>query len=186
MLCAVSPYFRNAFQGAFVKSQARSINLENVKEQTFRIFLQCAYMQAFRREGTSIAPDKHTLLSAVADVKHDTGSTLDDHSHSNSNTVPAFDDNIWKDQGLMEKHHGNNEWLHSYHLLVRTVVELYVFADEYDVPQLRDDIMTALLGQCHRFDSYPTPNKKLLDMLYSRLPASSTLIKLWTYSAAFL
>lgn len=49
-------------------------------------------------------------------------------------------------------HHASLEWRSGHYLSVISFTNLYVFADEYNIPQLRDDISTALIAQSVAWD----------------------------------
>jgi hypothetical protein len=46
----------------------------------------------------------------------------------------------------------NEMWTDKYRMGVVSNLRLYIFADKYSVHQLRDDIMTAMLGQAHDWE----------------------------------
>lgn len=52
---------------------------------------------------------------------------------------------------MSAKYWENEEWLAKTIKLIRTLLDVYVFSDEYDVSQLRRDVMTAILHYCTMF-----------------------------------
>jgi hypothetical protein len=71
------------------------------------------------------------------------------------------------------------------HLMVQTSsLNLFIFADEYSVYQLRDDVITALLGQANTLHWSPDPNQELITKAYGNLPESAKFHKLMVHCTA--
>lgn len=66
-----------------------------------------------------------------------------------------------------------------------TSARLFILADKYSVPQLRDEILTALVGQCRRWSWWPDEDE-LASLTYGNLPASSKYSKFLVYSIAWV
>jgi hypothetical protein len=65
------------------------------------------------------------------------------------------------------------------------LARLFILADKYSVPQLRDDILRALVGQCWKWNWWPDEDE-LADLIYGSLPASSKFAKFLAYSIAWI
>ena len=52
---------------------------------------------------------------------------------------------------MSAKYWENEEWFAKTTKLIRTLLDVYVFTDEYDISQLRRDVMTAILNYCTMF-----------------------------------
>jgi hypothetical protein len=100
VLSAVSPYFRGAFEGSFREASEKLLPLVGVSEQTFRIFLQWAHMQAGPQSSGAAFPGLEVLVpncstepamdptTATTDTNmaEDDGEGSDDDSASDSST----------------------------------------------------------------------------------------------------
>ena len=62
---------------------------------------------------------------------------------------------------MSAKYWKKEEWLAKAIKLIRTFLDVYVFADEYDVPQLRRDVMTAIFRYCTIFQWHPELTKEI-------------------------
>lgn len=80
----------------------------------------------------------------------------------------------------------NTTWLKNVNSLNMSIARLYLFADRYSVPQLRDDILTALVGQSWKWDWWPELEKDFVDLLYGNLPGSSKLLKFIAFSTTWV
>ncbi|KAB2575120.1 hypothetical protein DBV05_g6217 [Lasiodiplodia theobromae] len=82
------------------------------------------------------------------------------------------------------------EWLYSRKLLLDPrdselarvcrlpdLAYLYIFADNYDVPQLERDTMDAIISCVHK--NYPLPDSEVIRYVYENLPEDSPLCKLF-------
>jgi hypothetical protein len=56
-LCSVTPYFNGAFKGSFLEAEDRTINLPDVRESTFRAFLEWCHLLLHP------SPDGHEFLT---------------------------------------------------------------------------------------------------------------------------
>ncbi|KAI4708477.1 hypothetical protein J4E89_006533 [Alternaria sp. Ai002NY15] len=81
--------------------------------------------------------------------------------------------------------HKNSEWINRYGLSVLSFLRLYVFADKYDVPQLRDDVLTALVAQSVAWSWWPDIERELIESACANLPPSSKFIRLLVLSTAY-
>ncbi|KAI4609514.1 hypothetical protein J4E83_008684 [Alternaria metachromatica] len=204
VLSAVSPYFRSAFEGPFVEATDRSISLTDVTEQTFRMFLQWAHSQKCQLSNGAAFP-QHGILVQKSTRKNmeqtTTGSAelqlpLRTSSSPNAETMPdttaAIDEHDDYDdhrsmvtKALGQLYHANPEWIHGYRLSLLSFLRLYIFADKYNVPQLRDDILTAMIAQSHAWNWWPDIERELMKSAYANLPPSSKFIRLLVLSTAY-
>jgi hypothetical protein len=190
-LSAVSSYFERAFDGPFIEADQRTITLSDVSEPTFRIFLQWANMQVFRSNPTVEALCEESLLSKTAETSllHATslaGANLNESSDDvEDNGDYAFDEEEFhlesgSSEELNELFYSKQDWLANYSRVCLPVVQLYIFADKYEVPQLRDDVLTAYLGFCHKMGWLPGPDypgEELIFHMCDNLPASSSMVR---------
>ena len=73
-----------------------------------------------------------------------------------------------------EPYRTNHVWRKTTRKLRLSLAELFIFADKYSIPQLRDDVTTAFVGQCWKRDAFPAQNDNTLILLMAtNLPASS-------------
>lgn len=68
--------------------------------------------------------------------------------------------------------------------MVHFYLNLFIFASEYSVHQLRDDIMTAMVGQSQSWDCFPELSEDLLATAYDNLSSSAMFLSLLVLSAA--
>ena len=59
--------------------------------------------------------------------------------------------------------------------LIRTFLDVYVFTDEYDISQLRRDVMTAILHYCTMFQWHPELTKEIHAAAFESHPSNSQL-----------
>ncbi|KAI4680546.1 hypothetical protein J4E81_010076 [Alternaria sp. BMP 2799] len=204
MLSAVSPYFRGAFEGSFVEATDRFMSLTDVTEQTFRMFLQWAHAQGYQHPSDATVPPPVVLLqeSKTKNTDNSTTSAAKEQPPRRPESVagytPAIDVQSGREKPKELKEmeglcHKNPEWISRYGLSVLSFLRLYVFADKYDVPQLRDDVLTAMVAQVRAlremnedfaFDSTAVQNERLKKTqssegmpawLWQALPNSCTL-----------
>jgi hypothetical protein len=191
VLAGVSPYFRGAFKSSFKEATGKFLPLTHVSEQTFRIFLQWAHMQAKQDVGGEVPgigallPRREKDVVDAADDPEVSSPNADDECMSG----PAVDEKMYHlgrphrdDKAYFE----NKEWLANFRSTVISYLRLYIFADKYNVHQLRDDILTAFVAQVHACRFWPDPDKELIQFAYANLPASSKLLRFFVLSAAYL
>jgi hypothetical protein len=66
----------------------------------------------------------------------------------------------------------NKAWLNWYNMAKVLYLNLYIFADKCSFHQVRDDIMTAMLGQAKTWFWYNDPTETLISTAYDKLPSS--------------
>lgn len=173
-LSAVSPYFRGAFEGSFKEATDRNLSLTDVSEQTFRMFLQWANIQVNSQSGGDSMTAPEPLLPK-----------LTTKFANKTITAPAIDEKGYFDGVDMDESCGKNlEWQGDYHLWRSSFLRLYAFADKYNIPQFRDDILTALISQSRTWEWLSNPDQDLIELAYANLPQSSTFIQFSVLSAA--
>ncbi|KAJ4338729.1 hypothetical protein N0V95_007972 [Ascochyta clinopodiicola] len=202
-LTSVSPYFQKAFNGSFKKADERSIALEGISEQTFRIFLYWIHAQSLQFDTSSAALDHSALLpphevARLATSSDKTAQSIEENNDeedegnesdttSQSGRTPAFDEEAFHTRCETETlYFESTIWVGKSNLFHLTVAELFVFADKYMVPQLRDDILTAFVGQCWKWNWWPDEATDLVNIIYSNMPASSTFAKFLACSIAWV
>ncbi|KAF9695042.1 hypothetical protein EKO04_006998 [Ascochyta lentis] len=207
LLTSVSPYFQKAFDGSFKEAQERSITLEGVSEQTFRTFLHWVHVQSLQYDTSSAALDFNALLTpdeatklgtsvnnnATAIEETNSGNVENDESDTKSEASSkdvahgtlAFDEEtFYTCCETADLFYANMIWTDNVDRFYLCMAKLFTFADKYSVPQLRDDILTALVGQCWRWNLWPNHESDLVHVAYSNMPASSKFAKFLACSIA--
>ncbi|KAI4944568.1 hypothetical protein J4E91_008571 [Alternaria rosae] len=185
-LSAVSPYFRGAFEGSFVENTDRFMSLTDVTEQIF----QCQHLS-----GATVPPP--VVLLPESTTKN-TGNTTTSpvqrqpphRPESVAGYTPALDERGGheKPKDLKEMEglcHKNSELINRYGLSLLSFLRLYVFADKYNVPQLRDDVLTAMIAQSTAWKWWPDIGRELIESAYANRPPSSKFIRLLVLSTAY-
>lgn len=180
LLSAVSPYFRKAFNGSFKEADDRAISLPDVSERTFRAFLQWLYTENMRYstsaaalQASAIDPPDNTVKNTAMEAPSD-------------EVAAMFDEEDFHDSRDSKLHHNNFAFQENSMLLNLNMVQLFVFADKYSVPQLRDDVLTALIGQCWKWDWWPAETEtELIHVVDRDLPTSSGFVKFFASSIAW-
>jgi len=236
LLKAVSPYFGGAFEGGFKEATDRKIELTDVTEQTFRIFLQWAYAQLYSSGSEAPIPDQLILdrntpeeLEAASNDQNEGSDNEEenDSEHSSdhdSNHSPSQSSSHRSSYASLSSSHYARGGRHSlptsfssarlsrplideagchplplylpascesiaetrekfelreknYDMAQVSYPNLFVFADKYDVHQLGDDILTAMVVQLQAWNWPPDFNQDLLTLAYDNLPDSATYLK---------
>ena len=183
-LCEVSPYFKKAFDGPFSEAGERKISLLDVSEHTFRLFMHWIAVQAAEGLLEDLElPGPEVLLPELADSKatHNTSGSERREPTRNLSKTQKFWEHRCK---MLERCHQSREWQRNYHSAFREMAKLFVFADKYDVPQLRDDIISAMFRQSQEWTCVPEPNVKLIAFIYENLPTTSSLARYIAYTTA--
>jgi len=196
LLSSVSPYFRGAFEGGFKEATNRTIPLTDVTEQTFRIFLSWANAQ-LQQSAPVPVPHLSILPRGPAAVAADGATAGDSRMDATEDDVDrsvtsaeslrqvlgtAFDEHGYQpwlvsDTKLCAMYYDDEAWVKNAKMSLVSYLNLYIFADKYSVHQLRDDILTAMLGQAFAWDWYPDPEADLLATAYDNLPNSARFLK---------
>ena len=202
LLSDVSPYFRGAFEGSFVEATDRFISLTDVTEQTFRMFLQWVHTQVHQHSSGATIPSPVILLpgSTAKNAGNTTTGPVELQPPHRTQSVPdvgflpddisALDElgghqkrwDVEEIEGLYLK---ESEWINGHRLSLLSFLRLYVFADKYNVPQLRDDVLTALTAQSISWCWWPDVERETIESAYANLPPSSKFIRLLVLSTAY-
>jgi hypothetical protein len=173
-LSAVSLYFRGAFEGPFKEATDRILPLTDVSEQTFRIFLQWTHFQANSQSSAASMRTHDAVLQALMTKLRD-----------ETTTIPGIDEKGYHDERKKNDSRWTNpESVVDCQLMRASFLRLYVFADKYDIPQFRDDILTALIAQPHVWKWPSSPDQDLIEHAYANLPQSSKFIRFLVLSVA--
>jgi len=132
LLCFHSDYFRGAFTGSFRESVEKSIRISDVSERVFRLFQTWLYAQVTREEADP-ATKRH---------KGDRGVRNPSRNALFHRTLLEGMLNV---SGVYSLSNMVDLGFDSRHYYYELFFELSIFADQYDVPQLRRDIMTILV-----------------------------------------
>ncbi|KAF2676698.1 hypothetical protein K458DRAFT_351229, partial [Lentithecium fluviatile CBS 122367] len=154
VLCAVTPCFRNAFEGQFKEAEESSIRLPDIFEQTFRIFLHWAHFQVQLE-----------------------GFVFDENNSSNDARFIVNEP--------VDNYCTNEKWLAKYKTPMMVFLRIYVLADRYPIRQLRDDILSSMLGHAIGYEYYPDPDIDIISYAYDNLPATSPFISYFVLSTAY-
>jgi hypothetical protein len=195
LICSVSNFFRGAIDRSFLGVKEGTITLRDVNEATFRTFL--AWLHAQCLSSSTPAP----LLGFPSAPKVATKTTGDDVNVKQklkgrgrprkrifdeyvSGKSPVL--RVLGPEELDRRFHKNPAWQKTYQEVVKALVRLYVFADRYSIPQLRDDVMSTYIGYCISFGLYPDPDDiEVIDLAYSKLPATAMLSRYLVLSTIY-
>jgi len=181
LLSAASPYFRKAFNGSFKEADDRAIFLPDVSERTFRAFLQWLYTQNMQYSTSAAALNASTIDLPDETVKNTAMEAASDE------VAAMFDEEDFHDPCDSELHHDDFAFQENSMLLNLNMVQLFVFADKYSIPQLRDDVLTALIGQCWKWGWWPDETEtELIHVVDRDLPTFSGFIKFFACSIAWI
>jgi hypothetical protein len=183
LICSVAPYFHGAFNSSFREAEDRTINLPDVRESTFRAFLEWCHLLLHP------SPDGHEFMMPK-DMENDIrGSDFTYPESKNSRSPEAAFDQYSNalhplkasltHEERRKRFYNNDEWLSRYARVIEAFLDLYIFADKYSVDQLRDDLMSALAGYCLAWRWWPDiyVNLTVVNHAYANLPSCSRLIR---------
>ena len=196
LLTSVSTYFHNAFGVRFQEAYGGSIFLEGVTEPLFRMFLHWLHAQGLQYSTEAKALPLDTLLlpeeaehllfvinkAGFEDPTEEKPGEIDGDS-----TTYAFDQSGFHRTGKTYQalYHTYTTWLKNLNRFDISVARLFVSADRYGVLQLRDDILTAWLGQSWQWDWSPVIHPNLVILTRDHLPVSSQFVKFLASSIAW-
>jgi hypothetical protein len=184
LICSVSSYFRGAIDRSFLGVKEGTITLRDVSEATFRTFLAWCHSQCL----PSSTPDG--LLVSHNHRKEDNkkpGNPVLPKTHESRGRPRKriFDEYVSGKSPLLRAigaeeldrlYLGNPTWQATYQETVKALVRLYIFADRYCIPQLRDDVMSTYIGYCISYGLYPDADDvEIIDIAYSKLPSTALL-----------
>jgi hypothetical protein len=201
IITAVSPYFHGVFSG-FNEATDRTTSLEDVTEQTFRIFLQWMYAQLHTSGPSVLVPDL-SFLGPSANQQNDGGQDDGEEDNDTGTSQSAllarrtqrgplcksFDEVGYQNVRSCEDagedmYFEDAQWKKNYLMAQTSSLNLFIFADKYSVHQLRDDIITALLGQANTWRWSPDPNQELITKAYDNLPETAKFHKFMVHCTA--
>ena len=205
LLTTVSDFFRKAFDGPFKEANDRSITLEGISERSLRMFLQWTYAQSLQFDTSSAAlgfdamlpPDVAEGINQDATTSVEVNDTIEEAedeptaiADSKTGSDPLFDEKRYHavlTDDEASRYYADESWTENVSEFYLGLTELYILADKYSVPQLRDDVVTAFVGQCWRWDSWPDEDDEALILLMAtNLPAISKLRKFLACSIAWV
>jgi hypothetical protein len=180
LICSVAPYFKGAFNSSFCEAEDRTINLPDVRESTFRAFLEWCHLLLHP------SPDGHEFITPKDLDEAVKGSDFR-YPESKKSGVPkaAFDQFSEKPHPFVAsltykerqtRFYDNDEWQSRYVTVIEAFLDLYIFADKYSVDQLRDDLVSALAEYCLAWGYWPDIYVKIVNHAYANLPSSSRFI----------
>jgi hypothetical protein len=193
LVCSVSSYFRGAIGRSFLGVKEGTVTLRDVSETTFRTFLAWCHSQCLPNSvpDALLAPSDHPKVKAVTE------------NAGNSRRMairgrprkPIFDEYVSGKSPVLrtlgaeevdKRFHKNPSWQSQYQEVVKALVRLYIFADRYCIPQLRDDVMSTYIGYCISYGLYPDPDDvEIIDLAYSKLPATAMLSRYFVLSTIY-
>lgn len=194
LICSVSTFFSGAIDRSFLGVKEGTITLRDVSEATFRTFLvwlhsQClpsSTPEALLGFSNPLNVNKKTTVDAI-ETKLLTGRgrprkrIFDEYVSGKSPVLRAIGP-----EELERRFHKNPTWQATYQETVKALVRLYIFADRYSIPQLRDDVMSTYIGYCISYGLYPDPEDiEVIDLAYSKLPATALLSRYFVLSTIY-
>lgn len=195
LICSVSTFFRGAIDRSFLGVKEGTITLRDVSEATFRTFLawlHSQYLPASPPEPllgysngskvvTNIAGDAVNSKVNPAGRRRPRKRIFDEYVSGKSPVL-----RILGPEELDRRFHSNPAWQNTYQEVVKALVRLYIFADRYSIPQLRDDVMSTYVGYCISFGLYPDPDDiEIIDLAYTKLPATAMLSRYLVLSTIY-
>lgn len=189
ILCRAGPYFRNCFNGPFKEAERKIISLPDVNKEYFRLFLKWAHDNAQMQQngnystgGVLVSIDSAGSYGGHSDYRmqffHQKFTSYDYHQiHLNDSHCCA---RYSKDKGPPTLDKGTAVDSILYPPLV-----LYIFADQYSVHQLRDDIITALFYNMLDWEAAPVVTPEITNFAYESLPPSSPFLRYLVYNQAY-
>jgi hypothetical protein len=194
LICSVSTFFSGAIDRSFLGVKEGTITLRDVGEATFRTFLVWLHSQCLPSStpeavlGFSNSPKLNTKTTVDAvKTKLLTGRgrprrrIFDEYVSGKSPVLRAIGP-----EELDRRFHKDPTWQATYQETIKALVRLYIFADRYNIPQLRDDVMSAYIGYCISYGLYPDPDDvEVIDLAYSKLPATSLLSRYLVLSTIY-
>ncbi|KAH4036724.1 hypothetical protein HBH98_130720 [Parastagonospora nodorum] len=195
LICSVSTFFRGAIDRSFLGVKEGTITLRDVSEATFRTFLAWLHSQYLPP-----SPPEPLLgyLNGLKVVTNTAGDAVNSEAKPAGRGRPRkrmFDEyvsgkspvlRILGPEELDRHFHSNPAWQNTYQEVVKALVRLYIFADRYSIPQLRDDVMSTYVGYCISFGLYPDPDDiEVIDLAYTKLPATAMLSRYLVLSTIY-
>ncbi|KAF2128458.1 hypothetical protein P153DRAFT_397531 [Dothidotthia symphoricarpi CBS 119687] len=202
LLCYHSKYFRGAFEGSFREKEDKTIRLRDINEGVFRLFQFWLYAQATRDEEdstTKMSRDDHSKRGRHSETRHPC-SCGGNYEQCEESVIDCLTLEIRARYAKVLEQE-TPKWLQSGEFLFDSdheyfscFIALSVFADQYDTPQLRRDVLTLLV----ELDNYNWDRKGKLcynryyrrsaQKAYTSLPPNAPirqyLIKRFAYSMA--
>jgi hypothetical protein len=202
LVCSVSSFFRGSIDRSFLGVKEGTITLRDVSEATFRTFLAWCHSQCLpgsTPNGLLVSPnylkDHQDANDKVVNTK---SLAINGNGNGNGNgrsRTRMFDEYVSGKSPLLRSigaeqlealFHGNPAWQATYQEVVKALVRLYIFADRYNVPQLRDDVMSTYIGYCISHGLYPDPDDvEVIDLAYTKLPATALLSRYLVLSTIY-
>ncbi|KAL5121702.1 hypothetical protein ACEQ8H_000389 [Pleosporales sp. CAS-2024a] len=182
LLCSVSSFFGGSIERSFLGVKEGTITLRDVSEATFRTFLAWLHSQCLPSslpEPILGAPELAHVATKAADtatqyVTGRKGSRKRIFDEYVSGRSPVL--RLVGQEELERRFHRNPKWQTTYQEVVKALVRLYIFADRYNIAQLRDDVMSTYIGYCISYGLYPDPeDTEVIELAYSRLGANAML-----------
>jgi hypothetical protein len=181
LICSVSTFFSGAIERSFLGVKEGTITLRDVTEATFRTFLAWCHAQCLpsstpdgllvaskHRRSDPKEPGNTVIPKPVVGRGRPKKRMFDEYVSGKSPLLRA----IGADE-LDKLFHGNPSWQATYQEVVKALVRLYIFADRYNIPQLRDDVMSTYIGYCISYGLYPDPDDiEVIHLVYSKLSAT--------------
>jgi hypothetical protein len=194
LICFVSSFFRGAIDRSFLGVKEGTITLRDVSEATFRTFLAWCHSQCLPSStpnGLLVSPKhlkKHTKASdnavntrSLAARARPRTRIFDEYVSGKSPLLRSIGA-----EELDKLFHGNPAWQATYQEVVKSLIRLYIFADRYSVPQLRDDVMSTYIGYCISYGLYPDPDDvEVIDLAYTKLPPTALLSRYLVLSTIY-
>ncbi|KAH7386827.1 hypothetical protein DE146DRAFT_184075 [Phaeosphaeria sp. MPI-PUGE-AT-0046c] len=194
LICSVSTFFRGAIDRSFLGKYEGTITLRDVRESTFRTFLAWCHAQCLPGSSPDglLVSTKHHKDNARLPGPSKKSQTLTGRGRPRKR---IFDEYVSGKSPLLrvigaeelDKHfHRNPSWQGTYQEVVKALVRLYIFADRYNIPQLRDDVMSTYIGYCISHGLYPDPDDvEVIDLAYSKLPTTAMLSRYFVLSTIY-
>ncbi len=171
IICSVAPYFQGACNHNFRDAEDRVISLTDIDEPTFRLFLRWCHSQV---RPISNNEGHFTVDDCIVHRFKTPGDFLFDEYNT---AIPQHFKNTTSEE-RNRLYYKNPNWISSYQRISRSLLKLYIFADRYCVDQLRDDVLSALMGYALYWQWWLDPEDiEFINMAYDALPSSSPFLR---------
>ncbi|KAM0799089.1 hypothetical protein BDR22DRAFT_822699 [Usnea florida] len=132
LLCDASPFFKAAFAGNFKEASEKTMQLPDVRENTFELFADWLYYQRYEMLPREDDDDKDNQEADAEGGVKEQGGNEDEKKSEDDDDEEDDDEDDYNDHDKVEK-----RFMHAF--------RLFVFADKYNVCKLKSNIIKALL-----------------------------------------
>ncbi|KAF2431493.1 hypothetical protein EJ08DRAFT_733173 [Tothia fuscella] len=166
LLCAASQYFHNLFLGPFTEGSTREAKVEDTSPRTFKLFQAWLYCGVIR-----LPPDSTNHVDTRYPVRVDESDDSDDARAARiaNAKIKTHPTKCPKCGGISVRNaEPSTEWIDT----DDDLLDLYVFADQYQIPLLRREVIITL--QWNSTSRRSLTDLSIVIRAYESLPHNST------------